>query len=254
MLVAVGAPEPPLFELEDVVIDLGDVRPLDGVSLRLRGEGITVILGQSGSGKSTLLRLLNRLEVPTSGTVRFRGQDLDELDPLELRRRVGMVFQRPTLFAGTIRDNLQVAVPGAGDDDLAELLGRVGLDRSFLDRVGDDLSGGESQRACLARSLAAHPEVLLMDEVTSSLDPRAARLLEERTVDLARGGVPVLWVTHDLDQAMRLDDDPVVLVRGRLATDDERAAFLAHRDLAPHDHARWEGRPADAAAGDGEVS
>lgn len=245
MLVAVGAPEPPLFELEDVVIDLGDVRPLDGVSLRLSGEGITVILGQSGSGKSTLLRLLNRLEVPTSGSVRFRGRDLDELDPLELRRHVGMVFQRPTLFPGTVRDNLRVAVPDADDDALADVLSRVGLDRTFLDRVGDDLSGGEAQRACLARSLVAEPEVVLMDEVTSSLDPRGARLLEERTLDLVRGGVPVLWVTHDLDQAMRLDHDPVVLVDGRLATDEERARFLERQG---DDH------PAGSAAGDGEAT
>src|SRR5690606_11232412 len=101
-----GEDGPPLFALDDVVVAIDDARPLDGITLDLPGEGITVIVGASGSGKSTLLRLLNRLEVATSGTVRFRGTDIDELDPLALRRQVGMVFQRPTLFPGTVRDNL----------------------------------------------------------------------------------------------------------------------------------------------------
>lgn len=217
----------PLFALRDVVVSYGDARPLDGITLDLPGDGITVVLGASGSGKSTMLRLLNRLEVPSSGEIRFHGEDLSRMDPLALRRRVGMVFQRPTLFPGTVRDNLLVAAPDAGDEDLAVALERVGLPAELLDRVGDDLSGGEAQRACLARTLLARPEVLLMDEVTSSLDPRASRLLEERTVALAASGVPVVWVTHDLDQALRLDPDPVVLTAGRLATADERAAFLA---------------------------
>lgn len=223
----------PLFELSDVVVAVDGARPLDGISLTFDREGVTVVLGASGSGKSTLLRLLNRLEVPTSGTVRFHGRDIADIDPLQLRRQVGMVFQRPTLFPGTVRDNLLVAAPDASDDDLGSALERVGLDVRLLGRVGDDLSGGEAQRACLARTLLARPEVLLMDEVTSSLDPRGARLLEDRTLDLARSGVPVIWVTHDLDQARRLDPDPVVLVAGRLATDDERRAFLA--GIGAHD-------------------
>ena len=217
----------PLFALRDVVVAFGDARPLDGVTLDLPDRGVTVVLGASGSGKSTMLRLLNRLEAPTSGLVLFRGEDLSGLDPLALRRRVGMVFQRPTLFPGTVRDNLRVAAPEAGDGELREAMERVGLPVELLDRVGDDLSGGEAQRACLARTLLARPEVLLMDEVTSSLDPRASRLLEEHTVALAEGGVPVIWVTHDLDQALRLDPDPVVLTAGRLADLEEREAFLA---------------------------
>ncbi|QGG97098.1 ATP-binding cassette domain-containing protein [Actinomarinicola tropica] len=217
-----------MFSLHDVVVAIDDARPLDGITLDLPGRGVTVILGASGSGKSTLLRLLNRLEVPTSGTVRFHGRDLDEIDPLALRRQVGMVFQRPTLFPGTVRDNLRVARPDADDATLERMLERVGLPVALLDRVGDDLSGGEAQRACLARTLITEPEVLLMDEVTSSLDPRASQLLEERTQQLAGAGeVPVVWVTHDLDQAVRLDPEPIVLTQGRLADAEERAAFLA---------------------------
>lgn len=232
-----GADAPPLFSLDEVVVAIDDARPLDGITLDLPDRGVTVVLGASGSGKSTLLRLLNRLEVPTSGTVRFRGEDLDDLDPLVLRRRVGMVFQRPTLFPGTVRDNLRVARPDADDAAVRQVLERVGLPPELIDRVGDDLSGGEAQRACLARTLITEPEVLLMDEVTSSLDPRAAQLLEGRTQRLAEDGTPVVWVTHDLDQALRLDPAPIVLTRGRLADEGERAAFLAgvHRDQAHDD-------------------
>jgi putative ABC transport system ATP-binding protein len=230
MLTGVTSSDPPLFELREVVVEAGDARPLDGVSLCFEADGIHVVVGESGSGKSTLLRLLNRLEVPTSGTVAFRGDDISALDPLRLRRQVGMVFQRPTLFPGTVLDNLRVAAPDLDEDAAGELCTRVGLPADLLSRIGDDLSGGEAQRACLARSLAAEPDVLLMDEVTSSLDRRATRVLEDRTQELAAAGTPIVWVTHDLDQALRLDPEPTVLSAGRLATDAERAAFLSGSD------------------------
>jgi putative ABC transport system ATP-binding protein len=157
--------------------------------------------------------------------VLFRGSDLAGLDPLGLRRKVGMVFQRPTLFAGTVRDNLRVARE-ANDAEYADALERVGLPRRHLDDQGDTLSGGEAQRACLARTLLTGPEVLLMDEPTSSLDPAAARLLEDLTADLVRGGLTVLWVSHDLAQARRIADEMVVLVDGRIAAEEAAAAYL----------------------------
>src|SRR5688572_17487756 len=103
----------PLYELVGVSLTIDDATILDRVDLIVPGEGITVLLGPSGAGKSMLLRLLNRLEVPTGGEVRFRGESLADLDPLALRRKVGMVFQRPAPFPGTVRDNLLVADPGA---------------------------------------------------------------------------------------------------------------------------------------------
>ena len=119
--------------------------------------GITVVVGPSGAGKSMVLRLLNRLEVPTAGEVRFRGRPVSDLDPLALRRRVGMVFQRPAPFPGTVRDNLHVADPDAGDDALVAALRAARLDAAFLDRSADELSGGEAQRMCLARTLVTRP-------------------------------------------------------------------------------------------------
>jgi putative ABC transport system ATP-binding protein len=189
---------------------------LDGACGEVPPTGVTVLVGPSGSGKSTLLRLCNRLEVPDRGTVTFRGDDIAGLDPLHLRRRVGMVFQRPTPFAGTVRDNLRIAEPTLTDVAATLALERVGLTESFLDRDARELSGGEAQRVCLARTLVTRPEVVLMDEVTSSVDPSATRALEELASALARTGVPVVWVTHDLAQMQRLAEHVIVVIEGRI--------------------------------------
>ena len=174
---------------------------LDHVDLAIADGGITVLVGPSGAGKSTLLRLLNRLEVPTAGEVRFRGRPLADLDSSALRRRVGMVFQRPAPFPGTVRDNLLVADPDADEEALVAALHAARLDAAFLDRPADELSGGEAQRMCLARTLVTQPEVLLMDEPTSALDPDARRRLERTALRLADEGRELVWVTHDLEQA-----------------------------------------------------
>ena len=163
--------EAALFAFESVSVGPPDARRLDGLDAELPDGGLTVIAGPSGSGKSTLLRLCNRLEVPSAGIVRHRGTDVTERDPLELRREVAMVFQRPVTFAGTVRDNLHEADRSLDDDACAELLERAGLDKRFLARDAGELSGGEAQRACLARALATRPRVMLMRRA----DVRAGR-------------------------------------------------------------------------------
>jgi putative ABC transport system ATP-binding protein len=204
------------FALEHVTV-AGDRQPrLRDVSLQIPASGVTVLQGASGSGKSTLLRLLNRLEVPESGTVRYRGEDLADRDVLAHRREVGMVFQAPVLFPGTVADNLLVARPQGGAAALPGLLARAGLGPEFLDRDAGTLSGGEAQRVCLARALATEPRVLLMDEPTSALDADAARVIERLTRDLAGDGVPVVLVTHDDAQAERVGDRVVRLREGRV--------------------------------------
>jgi UDP-glucose/iron transport system ATP-binding protein len=225
----------PLFEIDHVALRIDGHEILHDLSFVVPDDGITVLLGPSGSGKTTVLRLLNRLDVPTAGEVRFRSRPLDELDPLALRRQVGMVFQRPAVFPGSLRDNLLVARPGAGDDELGRYLDAAGLDPGLLDRVADNLSGGEAQRLCLARTLATDPEVLLMDEPTSSLDPENRRRLEATARQLAGSGSRIVWVTHDLDQADRLGDHRLVLVDGRLATEDEMARYLDDGESDAHD-------------------
>jgi putative ABC transport system ATP-binding protein len=211
---------PPVpFAFDDVTV-AGDGRPrLDHVSARVAGQGVTAVAGPSGAGKSTLLRLGNRLIAPDEGKVAYKGEDLAQLEPddvLRHRRRVGMVFQRPVVFAGTVRDNLRVAAPDATDEELRELLERCELRDDVLGREADTLSGGEAQRACLARTLATRPEALLMDEPTSSLDADATAGLERLIRAEADRGVPILLVSHDRDQVDRVADAVIELERGRV--------------------------------------
>ena len=226
----------PCFSFENVGMDAAaDGRDaatapiLDDVSCDVPAGGITVISGASGSGKSTLLRLCNRLEVPTRGVVRHRGQELATLDPVELRRRVGMVFQRPTPFPGTGLDNLNVA-RAMGRAEATELLDRVGLVPELLDRDATTLSGGEAQRLCLARTLATGCDVLLADECTSSLDPESTAVLEHLVRSLADAGTTVLWVTHDRAQQARLADHRLVLDHGRIVEQDSDREVLGGSD------------------------
>lgn len=209
------------FTFEDVVVERGDVRALDGFSAVVPGTGVTAVFGPSGSGKSTLLRLCDRLDVPTAGRVLFGGVDVAGLDPLRLRRRVGMVFQRPTPFPGTVADNLRVAWPDASHDEMTEALTRAALSTgsadSWLERDATALSGGEAQRVCLARTLITRPEVLLLDEPTSAMDTTAASLVEQAVRDLARDGMAVLWVTHDSAQVARIADRVLRVDEGRCA-------------------------------------
>ena len=199
---------------------------LHEVSLSVAPAAVTVLAGPSGAGKSTLLRLGNRLDIPSAGSVRFRGEDSAAIDPRELRRRVGMVFQKPVPFAGSVRVNLKVGAPLAGDEELARTLERVGLEASVLDRVADDLSGGEAQRMCIARTLLTQPEVILMDEPTSALDHENRLGIEHLAKELAQEGIGILWVSHDLSQVRRIADHAVVLIDGRNASAAETAAFL----------------------------
>jgi len=204
-----------VFDFDGVTVRLGSSRVLDGIDLQVPANGITVVVGPSGSGKSTLTRLTNRLLDATAGTVSLHGTDVRALDVLELRRTVGMVFQRPTLFDGSVRDNLAAThvVDAAAHE---EILDAVGLAAAYLDRAGATLSGGEAQRVCLARALLMRPRVLVADEPTASLDHASVLALEALTRRLADDGVPILWVTHDLAQVKRIADQRVTLEAGRV--------------------------------------
>ena len=208
--------EPALFSFHAVSVGPEGARRLHGLDAQLPAGGLTVIAGPSGSGKSTLLRLCNRLEVPSEGTVLHRGTDVTERDPLELRREVAMVFQRPVTFAGTVLDNLREADGDCDAQRGTELLERAGLHASFLERDAGELSGGEAQRACLARALATGPRVMLMDEPTSALDAKASGVLERLARQLVDDGTPVVWVTHSEEQMRRLADHVLLLEAGRV--------------------------------------
>ncbi|MBD0020403.1 ATP-binding cassette domain-containing protein [Gordonia pseudamarae] len=205
-----------LFELSGLTVARDDARLLDDVTVAIPDTGVTAVIGASGSGKSTLLRCCNLLESPTAGRIAYRGTDLAEGDPRALRRRVAMVFQKPTVFPGTVIDNLRAADPQLTPDGAGELLSRVGLSADALDRVADTMSGGEAQRLCLARALATEPEVLLADEATSALDETSTAVLETLATRLAATGTPVVWVTHHMGQMNRIADHVIQLDHGRL--------------------------------------
>jgi putative ABC transport system ATP-binding protein len=190
------------------------------VSLSVQRGELLGLVGPSGSGKSSLLRLLNRLDEPTSGTVFLEDQDYRQIPPRELRRRVGMVTQRPFLFPGDIASNLRFGPSQRGeslpDNEIAGLLERVGL-AGFAGRNVANLSGGEQQRVSLARALANRPEILLLDEPTSALDEQAKSGIEELMCTLVRSsGYTFVLVTHDREQALRVCDRAGMIMAGRL--------------------------------------
>lgn len=193
---------------------------VNDVSLEVfRGE-LLGIVGASGSGKSSLLRLLNRLDEPTSGTVYLEGVDYKTIAPRELRRRLGMVTQRPFLFPGTVASNLQFGPQQRGealpDTKIHSLLQQVGLE-GFAERDVGNLSGGEQQRVSLARALANQPEMLLLDEPTSALDEDAKLGVEQLIRELATAtSRTFILVTHDREQARRICDRVGTMERGRL--------------------------------------
>jgi putative ABC transport system ATP-binding protein len=177
------------------------------------------VLGPSGSGKSSLLRLLNRLADPDGGSVRFRGDDVRELDPLDLRRRAVLVPQLPAPVPGTVADNVRYGPGLIGREvEPVRFLELAELDPSFAERDAERLSVGEQQRVMLARALALEPEVLLLDEPTAALDEAAKRGVE-RALDGLRGrsGLSLVLVTHERGQAERLAERVVELREGRLA-------------------------------------
>jgi phosphate transport system ATP-binding protein len=225
--VSEGASEPAhgrgsTLESVNVSAWFGQHKVLEQVSLTMRAGAVTALIGPSGCGKSTFLRILNRMHelIPgaaLAGEVKLDGEDIYEYGRrvTETRRRIGMVFQKPNPFpAMSIADNVLAGLRltgtrvGRGDrDDLVEdCLARAGLWREVRDRLrqpGGALSGGQQQRLCIARSLAVRPDVLLMDEPCSALDPTSTRRIEETIVELQHD-VTIVIVTHNMQQAARV--------------------------------------------------
>ena len=193
---------------------------VNDVSLEVfRGE-LLGIVGASGSGKTSLLRLMNRLDEPTNGTVFLNGVDYTTIPPRVLRRRIGMVTQRPFLFPGDVASNLRFGPQQRGEtlfqEAIEKLLKEVGME-GFAARDVANLSGGEQQRVSIARALANEPEMLLLDEPTSALDEESKREIEKLIRDLATTTARTfVLVTHDREQARRICDRVGAMDRGRL--------------------------------------
>jgi phosphate transport system ATP-binding protein len=207
---------------ENVSAWFGDHKVLDRVTLEMKANQVTSLIGPSGCGKSTFLRILNRMHelVPSaslSGTVRIDGIDIyrSELLITDIRRRIGMVFQKPNPFpAMTVAENVVAGLKLAGQrlsrgqarETVQQCLERAGLWNEVKNRLGaagGALSGGQQQRLCIARALAVRPDILLMDEPCSALDPTSTRRIEE-TIDELREDVTIVIVTHNMQQAARV--------------------------------------------------
>ncbi|MDA8117195.1 MAG: phosphate ABC transporter ATP-binding protein [Actinomycetota bacterium] len=221
-----------VIEVSDLTVGFGKTTIISGVNLTLTRGSIVALIGPTGSGKTTFLRSLNRMNDKVrgyfaGGSIRIDDQEVlsDHIDLLELRRRVGMLFQRPNPFPMSIRDNVLAGVKAHGlarksehDRIVRENLERVGLWNAVSGRLHDSpfrLSGGQQQLLCLARSLAVQPEVLLLDEPTSALDPISVESVEKLLADLVPE-ITFIVVTHSLAQAKRISDHTMFFYDGRL--------------------------------------
>ena len=226
-----------LFEIEDLCKDFGSVKVLDHITTTISKGEVVVIVGPSGSGKSTFLRSLNLLEEPTSGSVMFEG--LNITDPKcninEYRQKIGMVFQHFNLFPHkTILDNMTLAPIKAlkmpkeqAQKQAMELLKRVGLEEK-VNAYPAQLSGGQKQRIAIVRSLCMNPDVMLFDEPTSALDPEMVGEVLNVMTDLAKGGMTMVIVTHEMGFAKEVGTRVLFIDEGQIKEENTPKEFFDH--------------------------
>jgi len=224
------------FQINELNLHYSSFHALKNISLELNEKEITALIGPSGCGKSTLLKCLNRMNdlvegCRITGSVKLDGQDIYKgMDVIELRKRVGMVFQKPNPFPMSIYDNIAFGPRTHGikartllDEIVENALRSAAIWDEVKDRLKKDalgLSGGQQQRLCIARALAVEPEVLLMDEPTSALDPISTGRIEELAVQL-REKYTIIIVTHNMQQAMRISDQTAFFLLGELVEKGE---------------------------------
>jgi phosphate transport system ATP-binding protein len=237
----------------DLAVRYGEKVAVSGVSIDVRPNEALALIGPSGCGKSTFLRALNRMNetidgVVTTGSVELDGHDiyLSDADPVLVRRRVGMVFQKSNPFPKSIFDNVAYGLRIAGISDKAAVAERVekavrqaALWDEVKDRLGESglrLSGGQQQRLCIARALAVEPDVLLMDEPASALDPIATARIEDLVTDL-RKTLTIVIVTHNMQQAARVSQRTAFFYMGRLVeVSDTSTLFTRPKERATEDY------------------
>jgi phosphate transport system ATP-binding protein len=209
-----------LFDVKDLTVSYGGIPALADVSLEIQRNRVTAFIGPSGCGKSTFIRCFNRMNdliesARVEGTILYHGQDLyaDDVDPVEVRKLIGMVFQKPNPFPKSIYDNVAFGPRVLGwkknlDERVEEALKRAALWDEVRKRLKDSalsLSGGQQQRLCIARALATNPEVILMDEPASALDPISTTRIED-LMDELKKDYTIVIVTHNMQQAARVAD------------------------------------------------
>ena len=221
----------PAYELSGIRHCYGERCVVDVPDLEINAGEIFAIVGPSGAGKSTLLRLLNFLEVPTEGRVHYRGTLMTSDVPLEIRREITTVFQRPMLLRRSVGANVRIGQrirgPVPKDGAVHRWLDRLGLE-GLADAPVRTLSAGEAQRVALARALVVNPSVLLLDEPTGNLDPYNVGLIEDIVrADCAERGTTIVIVTHDPFQARRLADRTGLMINGRMVEVGKTEQFFS---------------------------
>lgn len=182
---------------------------------------ITTLVGPSGAGKTTLLKLCNRLLSPQSGDIDINGRDIRDWDPIKLRRNVGMALQSAPMIDGSVEQNLALPLELQGkhlsEHQAKDLLKDVGLSAELLQRNSKELSGGQRQKVSIARTLVNRPQILLLDEITSSLDQVSQKEIEELIIKINRKfGVTIVWITHNLQQAVDVGTYTWVMMAGEI--------------------------------------
>jgi phosphate transport system ATP-binding protein len=235
---------PPLIEVSDLSLFYGATQALKNISFQIRGNVVTAFIGPSGCGKSTLLRCFNRMNdlidnVSIKGSIRIASQDIhgQDVDVIELRKRVGMVFQKSNPFPKSIYENVAYGLRLQGVRSRSELDGIVeeslrgaALWEEVKDRLhtsGLGLSGGQQQRLCIARAIAIKPDIILMDEPASALDPIATARIEELILELKKDFTIVI-VTHNMQQAARISDRTAFFYLGELIEYDSTPKIFTH--------------------------
>jgi len=224
----VSPASPTIIEARNLSVYYGSDRALQDVTMGIPERQVTAMIGPSGCGKSTFLRCINRMNdlidaARVEGELRFDGTDVydDDIDPVALRRRIGMVFQHPNPFPKSIYDNIAYGLRIQGitdgmDERVERSLRRAALWDEVKDQLDEsalDLSGGQQQRLCIARAIAVDPDVVLMDEPASALDPVATSKIEDLIEELAEDYTVVI-VTHNMQQAARISDETAVFLTG----------------------------------------
>ena len=235
-----------IITVNDLCLWYGNHQALKNVSIDIAKNGITALIGPSGCGKSTFLKTLNRMNdliagVRISGSIKYNGEDIfaPQTDVNELRRQIGMVFQKPNPFPMSIYDNVAYGPRTHGIKNKAKLddiVERSLRDAAIWDEVSDrlktnalGLSGGQQQRLCIARALAVEPEVLLMDDPTSALDPISTSKIEELAIQL-KEKYTIVIVTHNMQQAVRISDNTAFFLLGELVECGETEKIFSRPD------------------------
>lgn len=235
-----------IITVNDLCLWYGNHQALKNVSIDIAKNGITALIGPSGCGKSTFLKTLNRMNdliagVKIIGSIKYNGEDIfaPQTDVNELRRQIGMVFQKPNPFPMSIYDNVAYGPRTHGIKNKAKLddiVERSLRDAAIWDEVSDrlkinalGLSGGQQQRLCIARALAVEPEVLLMDEPTSALDPISTSKIEELAIQL-KEKYTIVIVTHNMQQAVRISDNTAFFLLGELVECGETEKIFSRPD------------------------